>query len=109
MPLSLNPGQGFNSAVFNCMDRALSSILGRPATDSLYFAIQLELSLVDDGLEKNPLKIIEGLRAILGQAGYSVLEPAMINEVKSHFEISGGRKDLHALVEESKRKYLLES
>jgi len=106
--LSGTQDAGFNATIFQCIDRALTSILGKDAAYSLHYAVATNLHLSQTELERSPEKLVDGLNMILGQNGFLTLEPAMINEICYHFRISGGeRKNLRAVIEEARKTYLL--
>jgi hypothetical protein len=105
--LSIHQDQSYNGIIFQCVDSAVSAVLGRDSRATLFYAIQIKFNMNEGELQRSPLKVIEGLNSILGSAGYVVLEPAIISEIKSRFGISHRKaSDLHSVLEESRKLFL---
>jgi len=82
--------------------------LGESASQALLFSVQNNLNLESrEALVQNPSKLLEGLRSLLGQKGFSYIEPRVIEEIKASFEIEKNRKlDLQEVLQESREIYL---
>ena len=93
--------------IFRCIERAISSILGKDATYSLFYAVATNLRLSEKELERSPDKLIEGLQLILGHNGFTTLERGIVNEICQQFRVSGAeRMTLREVIDEARRSYL---
>jgi hypothetical protein len=98
--------KGFNATIFQCMDRALSS-LGDTAKLALYHQVATVYGLDPHQLRSRPLDVAQYLHKLLGDAGYAFIERLMIREIKTTFKLS--MRDGVALSEaisEARRKFL---
>jgi hypothetical protein len=104
MPLEYE--KGFNPTLYDCIDRALSSLLGRQAVSTFYFAVEEKFNLPEAEFERRPLELIYYLRSIFGEAGFGIVEKAIVSQFKATFQITNGMSDLASLVELAKNNYL---
>ena len=91
----------------DCIDEALSSILGDGAVKSLYYAITTRFNFPGSEFPQRPLEVLEDLKKILGESGYIVLERAIRNQIEATFNVNES-KDLNLLqiVELAKANYM---
>jgi len=78
----------FATRIMNCVSRAFRSIGTGPAMEDMIF---LNLSNVQ-GLGLNeiidkPVRFIEGMKAVFGEAGVSVFEYKLVKEVEREFNL----------------------
>ncbi len=79
--------KGFNGTIFQCIDKALST-LGETAKLALYHQVVSEYGLQPNQLQSRPFELLEYLQKILGQAGYSFIEKLVIREIKTYFNLN---------------------
>ena len=98
--------KGFNATVFQCIDRALST-LGDSAKLALFHQMETVYGLKATEFRSKPLDVAENLHKILGDVGYSFLEKLMLHEIKSTFKVPL-RDGIHLpeAVAEARKKFL---
>jgi predicted Zn-dependent protease with MMP-like domain len=101
--------KGFNEVLFDCIDKAASSILGKDGAYTFYYAIQERHNIPVESFPQKPLVVLEYLKEFLGEAGYVLIEHAIISEIKHTFGIRSETTDIDALTKEAKLSYLSRS
>ncbi len=101
--------KSFGSTLFSCIDKALSSILGRLAIESFYYLIDTNYGLPKSKFPEKPLELIEHLKKILGPLAFRAIERVMVTEIKEAFEIEDGETELLKVIETAQRKYVQDS
>jgi hypothetical protein len=103
--------KGFNATLFDCIDRALSSVLGRPAASTFYFAIEERSGLPEADFQKKPLVVLQHLKEILGEAGFNTIERSIVCEIANTFGIEPGdaKVPLTEVVELARKNYIQSS
>ncbi|MDG6906029.1 MAG: hypothetical protein JRN20_09625 [Nitrososphaerota archaeon] len=101
--------KGFIPTLFQSVDEAISSVLGRETTSTLYYAIQMRYDLSDEKFRQKPLDLIQHLQEILGESGFQTIEGSIRSNIKKEFDVKGpeDQLDFPELVELAKRNYLL--
>lgn len=87
--------ENLNIILFDCATKALSSILGESSVSTLVFAVQERFGLPGEELRRKPLVMVSGLVSFLGETGYRMLEPAIINEIRARFNIQDDVNELN--------------
>lgn len=100
--------KGFNASLFECVDKVISSILGREAVDVFYYIIEQKHGIPRSEFSERPLEVLEEMRGILG-AGFHVLEGAITSEIREEYKVSDTRLDLLKTIEAAGRNYLKSS
>ena len=95
--------------MFGCIDRALSSVLGRQAIEAFYFLIESNYNLPKSKFSEKPLDLVEHLKKILGPLAFRALERVMVSEINETFEIKDSEIELLKVIETAKRKYVQDS
>lgn len=105
----ISTDRSFNTIIFECIDRGLSSIFGEDAVRALYFAAQQKFGVSKEDLDKRPVELIGCLEEILGNAGSALIEKAIIGEIRSEFNINEVKAELHLseAIELAKKSFLL--
>ncbi|MGA2874275.1 MAG: hypothetical protein ABSE82_01940 [Nitrososphaerales archaeon] len=100
--------KGFNPTLFDCIDVALTSVLGRESVSTFYYAITANFKLQSMEFERKPLKVIQYLRLIIGEPAFALLEGAVLSHIKRRFQITGLKDEpsLKTMVELAKNAYL---
>lgn len=98
--------KGFNEVLFDCIDRAASSILGKDGVYTFYYAIQERYNLPMESLPQKPLLVLDHLKELLGEAGFSIIRHAIVLEIKKTFGITNEIHNFEALTQEAKTRYL---
>lgn len=102
--------KGFNGTLFDCIDKAIVSILGKDAVITFYYAIQQRFNFSEKEFAQRPLQMLEDLKAILGEAGYGVLEKAIRSQIEETFNLRESKPlDFASLVELARQNYLQSS
>jgi len=78
----------FNPKLFECIDKALISILGGASTSTFYYAISERFDLARGDFERKPLEVLDHLRTIVGEGGFSILELAIVSQIIETFKIA---------------------
>ncbi len=98
--------KGFNATIFECIDRAIST-LGDDAKQALYHRMTSVYGLEPKQLRSRPLDVAEYLHEILGDVGYSFFEKLIIKEIKTVFNFSlRDGVSFGEVVAEARRKFL---
>jgi hypothetical protein len=87
----------------------LSSVLGRSAVSTFYYAIQERFNFPEKEFPQKPLEVLKDLEVILGKAGYGILEKTIGSEVRETFKVNQDGFDLAHVVEEARVNYLKSS
>lgn len=98
--------KGFDPSLFDCIDTALTTTLGKITITTFYYAIQEKNHLLESEFPKKPNEVILHLKEILGEVGFRVLERPIIAQIRQTFEIAESVHDLKAAIELAKRNYL---
>ena len=98
--------KGFDPSLFDCMDKALTATLGKTTITTFYYAIQERYHVPESEFPQKPSQVVSGLREILGEIGFRVLERPLISQIKQTFEIIESVHDLQKVIELAKRNYL---
>ena len=99
--------KGFNGTLFECITISLDSRLGEAVVSTLYYAIEERFKLRRAEFPKQPLEVLKDLKSILGETGYNVIEPVVLNNIKETFKVvEQGIFDLERLVEIARKNYL---
>lgn len=86
--------KGFHETLLDCFHTAMVKTLGKDVTSTFEYAIQQNLGLSVNEFKEKPLEAIEGLRSILGNVGFKVVEPAIRVQIKQAFNIQEDIKSL---------------
>ena len=98
--------KGFNARIFQCIERALST-LGETAKVALIHQIASQYNLRPDEIHARPLEFIEHLHEILGDAGYSFIEKLIKREVKTEFHLTlEEAAPLQQVIAEARKQFL---
>jgi hypothetical protein len=100
--------KGFHETLFECLHSALATALGEDVASTFDYAIQQSLGLSANEFKEKPLEAIEGLRSILGKAGFKVVEPVIKDQIKRTFAIREDIKsiDFTEIAKIAERNYL---
>ena len=98
--------KGFNQVLFDCIDRAASSILGKDGMYTFYYAIQEKHNLPIESFPQKPIVVLDFLNEVLGDAGYSIIKHAVVSEIKKTFAITADIRNFDTLAQEAKTRYL---
>jgi hypothetical protein len=99
--------KGFNATLFECIDSALASVLGREAVSTFYFAIQESHRLSDEDFSKKPFEFLEYFKILVGPAAFGIVEPAVIDQIRTTFGIEENVRNLSRLLDIARRNFLL--
>ena len=105
-PVTIPHEKGFDPSLFDCMDKALTATLGKTTITTFYFAIQERYQISESEIPQKPNQVILGLKEILGEVGFRVLERPMMSQIKQTFEIMENVHDLQMAIDLAKRNYL---
>jgi hypothetical protein len=97
----------FNSKLFDAIDAGLVSVLGREAVSSFYYNIEENHNISREEFKDRPVEVLEHLRVLLGESGFSILLVPILDQIKDTFAIEGKPLDVDAAIELAKKKYLL--
>lgn len=101
--------KGFEPTLFECIDKALATTLGRDVVSTFYFYMTEQSNLTKAQLPEKPPEVIRYLKDMLGEMGFRALQRPLISSIRARFEISEDVHDLPQAIELAKRKYLQES
>lgn len=79
--------KGFNATLFESIDNALVAILGKEAVSTFYFAVEEKFRIPKGEFSQRPLEVLEGLKTILGDAGFGVLQAGIKSKVRDRFGV----------------------
>src|SRR5580698_3657773 len=78
--------KGFDPTLFDCIDNALISILGKEAVLVFYYVIGEQYHLAEKEFERKPLELLQHLEGILG-VGYVIVENAIKEGIRKTFQV----------------------
>ena len=84
----------------------MTATLGKTTITTFYFAIQERYQIPESEFPQKPNQVILGLKEILGEVGFRVLERPMMSQIKQTFEIMENVHDLQMAIDLAKRNYL---
>ena len=97
----------FNATLYECIDSALASVLGREAVSTFYFAIQDSHLLSQEDFSKKPFEFLDDFKKLVGPAAFGIVEPAVIDQIRTTFGIEENVRDLSRILEIARKNFLL--
>ena len=99
--------KSFNATLFDCIDYALTRVLGKEAISTFYYAITERYNIPLIEFERRPVEILHNLSELIGVRGFAALEDSIALNVKEAFEIESAESvDLQKTIELAKDAYL---
>ena len=98
--------EGFNPTLFKCIDKAITSILGREAVSTFYYAIEETNHIPEADFPKRPLDVLQYFEKILGESGFAIIEKAIIVEIENTFKITQSHLDIEGTIELARKNYI---
>jgi hypothetical protein len=84
----------------------LTSVLGRDAVSTFYFAISEKFNISLTEFERNPTEVIKDLKHIIGERAFTMLEPAILVNIRDVFGLKADMGDLARTIELARDSYL---
>jgi len=105
--LRIQEEKGFNSLVFNCIDKALKS-LGESVAQSFFYQIEKNFHFPREEFVARPLEFIKCLEEFLGVAGSKIIERLIVQEIRSAFDLqtASSNSTLEVTIREAKKNFL---
>lgn len=107
MPLVYD--KGFHATLFDCVNEELISVLGRDSVLTFYYLIRKRVNLREEEFAQKPIEVLEGLRSVLGEHGFRVVERGLLSNIKRSFSIKEDCVTLRQSIELARRNYLRKS
>lgn len=99
--------KGFHPTLFDCIDIALTTVLGKEAVSTFYYAISEKSKIPLFEFERNPTEILRHLEEILGVEAFKGLEKCIISNIQVVFQIQASdHVGLDKMIELAKESYL---
>lgn len=98
--------KGLEPTLFESIDKALVTTLGKVTVETFYFHMTEKHKITKAQLPQKASQVIEYLKNILGEAGFHTIEKPMISSIKARFEINENVQDLTKTIELAKQNYL---
>jgi hypothetical protein len=105
--LSFQDSQSFNTKLFQCIDRAVTTI-GTGVKEALYFQIQQKYGTKISDFRGDPVEFVGHLHDILGEKGSPVVDRLILLEIRSSFgvQLDLETTELEEAIRTCKRMYL---
>ncbi len=104
---SENFTKGFNPTLYDAIDTALVSVLGKEATSTFYYHIRVKHGLSEKELKERPLEVLQYMEELLGKAGFAVLTPAILVQIAETFSLEAKPTNIKLAIEQAKKNYLV--
>jgi len=96
----------FNATLYECIDSALASVLGREAVSTFSFAIQESHRLSQEDFSKKPFEFLDHFKKLVGPVAFGIVEPAVIDQIRTTFGIEDNVRNLSRVLEIARRNFL---
>jgi len=99
--------KGFQATLFDCIDIALTSVLGKESVRTFYYSIAERFNIPLLEFQRRPLEILDHFQEVLGETAFKGLEPSIISSIRVVFQIREDKSvGLSKIVELAKDSYL---
>ena len=105
--MRISKEKGFNSTIFECIERALKK-LGESVTASILYQIEEKYKLPREEFASRPLELVKCLRTFLGPSGSTLVEKLIRKEIIASFALnpSGSSSSLEVMIEDARKVFL---
>lgn len=98
--------KGFHTTLFDCIDIALTTVLGKESVSTLYYAISEKFNIPLIEFDRRPIEVLKHFEEIIGVKAFRPLESCIVSSIQVVFQIKEGDVGLERMIELAKDSYL---